>query len=101
MIDENNNNVDDRSENERFIAELDRDKKRWTVRRRIAVTAFIALLTFGIYYSLVGLFIDEIQAKAISEFNGIVVAIVGALTSLLLGYYGTAYLNDIDAFGKK
>jgi len=101
MIDENNNNIDDRSENERFIAELDRDKKRWTVRRRIAVSSFIALLTFGIYYSLVGLFIDEIQAKAVAEFNGIVVAVVGALTSLLLGYYGTAYLDDKDTFNKE
>lgn len=101
MIDENNNKIDDRSENERFVAELDRDRKRWTVRRRIAVASFIALLTFGIYYSLVGLFIDEMQAKAISEFNGIVVAIVGALTSVLLGYYGTAYLDDKDTFNKE
>lgn len=96
MLDDNNNNIDDMVENQRFLAELHRDKKKWEVRRRMAVASLCGLLTFGAYYSLIGVYIDESQAQSISEFNGIVVAIVGALTSVLLGYYGTAYLNDSD-----
>lgn len=96
MLDDNNNNIDDMIENQRFLAELHRDKKKWEVRRRMAVASLCGLLTFGAYYSLIGVYIDESQAQSISEFNGIVVAIVGALTSVLLGYYGTAYLNDSD-----
>lgn len=93
MIDKNNNNIDDSIENKRFMAELHRDQKKWTVRRRMAIVSLASLLTFGIYYALIGLIISETQAKLISEFNSIVVAIVGALTSILLGYYGTAYLD--------
>lgn len=92
--DANNNNIDDDAENLRYLAELDRDRRKWRVRRRIAVASFVALLAFGFYYALVGMFISQQQAQSISEFNGIVVAIVGALTSVLLGYYGTAYLED-------
>ena len=96
MLDENNNNIDDMMENQRFLAELHRDKKKWEIRRRMAVASLGSLLAFGAYYALVGIYVDESQAQSISEFNGIVVAIVGALTSVLLGYYGTAYLNDAD-----
>lgn len=93
MIDKNNNGIDDSQESIRYAEEIDRDKKKWTVRRRMAITAMVSLLLFGIYYALVGLFITEVQSKVIAEFNGIVVAVIGALTSVLLGYYGTAYLD--------
>lgn len=96
MNDVNDNNIDDAIEQERFRHELDRDKRKWSVRRKMAIGSFGALLTFGIYYSLIGLFVTEIQAKLMAEFNSIVVTVIGALTSLLLGYYGTSYLFDKD-----
>lgn len=101
MEDKNNNLIDDNLENERAIHELDRDRAKWRVRRRMAVSSFVALVLFGVYYALVGLFIDSTTASTVSEFNSIVVSVIGALTSLLLGYYGTAYFSDRDNKVKK
>jgi hypothetical protein len=100
MIDNNNNGIDDSIEMERYTQELERDRRKWVVRRRMAITSLIFLIIFGVYYSLIGIFIDESQARNMSEFNGIVVSIIGALASLLLGYYGTAYFNDKDKTNK-
>lgn len=96
MIDENNNGIDDELERARAQLEADKDKLKWIIRRRMAVGSFLSLVIFGLYYSVVGLFITYDQAKTMAEFNSIVVTIVGALISLLLSYYGTSYLFDKD-----
>lgn len=76
--------------------EVDKDRLKWIIRRRMAIASFAALLCCGVYYSAIGLFITMDQAKTMAEFNSIVVTIVGALISLLLGYFGTSYLFDKD-----
>ena len=96
MIDENSNGIDDELERAKMALEADKDKLKWIIRRRMAVGSFLSLVTFGMYYSVVGLFITYDQAKTMAEFNSIVVTIVGALISLLLSYYGTSYLFDTD-----
>lgn len=96
MIDENNNGIDDELERARAQLEADKDKLKWIIRRRMAICSFLSLIIFGVYYALIGLFITYDQAKTMAEFNSIVVTIVGALISLLLGYYGTSYLFDKD-----
>lgn len=96
MIDENNNGIDDELERAKMALEADKDKLKWIIRRRMAVCSFLSLVIFGLYYSVVGLFITYDQAKTMAEFNSIVVTIVGALISLLLSYYGTSYLFDKD-----
>lgn len=101
MEDENKNSIDDKIDEQRALTELEIDKTRWAVRRKLAVWSFTFLLCFGIYYSLIGLFIDDLQAKAMAEFNGIVVSIIGALTTVLIGYLSTSYLYDKDNINNK
>lgn len=96
MIDENGNGIDDELERARAQLDADKDKFKWIIRRRMAVGSFLALLSFGGFYAVVGLFISFDTAKTMAEFNSIVVTIVGALISLLLSYYGTSYLFDKD-----
>ena len=96
MQDENSNGIDDELERARAQLEADKDKLKWIIRRRMAVGSFLALLSFGGFYAVVGLFISFDTAKTMAEFNSIVVTIVGALISLLLSYYGTSYLFDKD-----
>lgn len=101
MEDQNANGIDDSIDQERALTELERDRLKWIIRRRMAVCSFIALIVCGIYYALIGVFISMDQAKTMAEFNSIVVSIIGALVSLLLGYYGTSYLFDKDKLAQR
>lgn len=93
-VDVDGDGIDDRIESKRHAVKLANDARKWTVRRRMAIGSFAALIVFGVYYALIGLFVSQDIAKTMSEFNSIVVTIIGALASLLLGYYGTTYLDD-------
>jgi ABC-type Fe3+ transport system permease subunit len=94
MEDNNNNNIADSLENERYSSELERDRRKWQVRRRMAIASFIALVLFAVYYAVIGWFVTGEQAEAISSFNSIVIAVIGALTSLVLGYFGSVLIED-------
>lgn len=94
MVDNNNNVIQDEYENKRFLEILNRDKKKWTIRRRITIASFISILLFGIYYATVGLYSSLEQIKNISEFNGITITIIGALISIIMAYFGTVYMED-------
>lgn len=101
MNDQNNNGVEDVIDTDRAKSELEHDRAKWKTRRKLANLSFGCLLAFGIYYSLVGIFIDEAQARSISQFNGIVVAIIGAFSTIMVGYFGTSYLYDKDNIQNK
>ena len=101
MEDQNANGIDDNIDQERALTELERDRLKWIIRRRMAVSSFVALVVFGIYYALIGVFVSFDQAKTMAEFNSIVVSVIGALVSVLLGYYGTSYLFDKDKLTPK
>lgn len=100
MNDNNNNTIDDKLENKRYAAELENDRKKWVVRRRIAVTSFINLIFLTMFYSFVGLVLSKEQAEVLTSFSGIIITIVGAFVTIVLTYFGTAYMDDKNKMGK-
>lgn len=82
------------TELERFQAELDRDKKRWTVRRRISISAFVYTLLIGIFYSIIPLFLSNEQIQSLQQFNSIIIALIGFNSSIVMLYLGAATYAD-------
>lgn len=93
MIDKNNNGIDDALENARFNAELAHSKRTWSTRKKMAVTSFIGLFVFIIFYISIGFFVTAERADVMSEFNIIIITIITALVSIVLAFIGADYLQ--------
>lgn len=86
------------TERERIEAELERDKKKWTIRRRITISC-VLLNTFIIFfYMLSPLFIDNSNLEVLREFNSIAITIIGGNFSIILAYFG---LNTYETTTKR
>jgi DMSO/TMAO reductase YedYZ heme-binding membrane subunit len=94
MADNNNNAVSDELESERFKDELDRDVKKWRIRRRMSITAFIYLLSVSVVYFYAGFTLSKEQMNVLTLTNPIQITIIGACVSMILTYFGTSYLDD-------
>lgn len=79
---------------QRFEAELERDKRKWRVRRRMAVTSFFSLLVILLMYYCTPLIYSTEQAAILEQFNPIIITIVSALVGIILTYYGTVAYSD-------
>ena len=85
--------------NEREIAEFERDKKRWTVRRRISITAFLYTLFIGIFYLITPFLLSSEQVNTLQQFNSILIALIGFNSSIVMLYLGAVTYADSHGNG--
>ena len=85
--------------NERELAEFERDKKRWTVRRRISITAFIYTLFIGVFYLITPFILSSEQVHVLQQFNSILIALIGFNSSIVMLYLGAVTYADSHGNG--
>lgn len=73
---------------ERYEAELERDKKKWTIRRRITLSCVLLNAFIIFFYMLSPVFIDNNNLEVLREFNSIAITIIGGNFSIILAYFG-------------
>ena len=76
---------------DRMRAELERDKRRWTIRRRLTLAAFMFNCTIVVAI-LFMIFINR-SIESLADFNGIVITVLGGNFGMIMAYYG---LNTIE-----
>ena len=79
---------------ERNKAELIRDKNKWRIRRRLALTSFSITLAICVYYLMSPFFLTPEQAAVLRDFNSIVLTLVGTFISVVLAYIGAVTYTD-------
>lgn len=79
---------------ERLREELKRDIRRWQVRRRIAVSAFILVVFIAMFYMISPIYLPVEAIVKLREFNSIIISIVGLCSSIVLLYIGAATYSD-------
>lgn len=81
---------------ERFHEELKRDIVKWRIRRRIAISAFCLVVFIAIFYMFVplafGLSLETVGI--LSEFNPIIISVIGLCSSIVMLYIGAATYSD-------
>ena len=82
------------TERERIEAELERDKKRWTVRRRITLSVVFSNFAIILFYMLSAFILKPEQVEMLREFNSIAITIIGGNFSVILAYYGLNSYED-------
>lgn len=78
----------------RLEFELERDRKKWRIRRRISVAAFVSNLVAGTLFYLVPWVYNSDQLLILREFNSIAIALIGTNSSIVLLYLGAATYSD-------
>lgn len=82
----------------RADAIMQREMKRWVVRRWMAITAFGTLIALVMFLIVVApLVLNGDQMGAISSNEPIIKFILGCLTTLVLGYYGLSSIDDVKS----
>ena len=84
------NNADELLD-DRMRAELERDKRRWVVRRRLTISAFI--FNCGIVAAILAMIFTGSTISSLSDFNGLIITVVGGNFGMIMAYYG---LNTIE-----
>ena len=79
---------------QRTKAELLRDRNKWTIRRRLAMSSFFIVLIISVYYLLSPFFISPEQAAVLRDFNSIILALIGIFISVVLAYIGATTYSD-------
>ena len=79
---------------ERNFAELERDKARWRVRRRITLTCVALNIIIIMFYILTVFTLEPTQASILKEFNSIAISIIGGNFSIILAYFGFNTYED-------
>ena len=82
------------TERERLEAELDRDRKRWTIRRRITYVSMFTNVFIVIFYMFSSFMIGSDQLASLKEFNSISITIIGGNFSVILAYFGLNSYED-------
>jgi len=78
----------DNQEQIREQAEFERDKRKWRIRRRFAITSFICLVLLSVFYVIGPFFMSTEQAEVFSQFNPIIITLIGFFTSIVTLYMG-------------
>lgn len=79
---------------DRLKAELARDKLKWRIRRRLAISSFCLTILICFYYLLSPFFLDTAQATVLKDFNSILLTLVGTFISVVLAYIGAVTYSD-------
>lgn len=78
---------------------IQRERRKFTIRRRMAITAFAHMILIVFCIFMVPL-IDAEAAKALSDFNSIIIAVIGADLSIIGAYIGSVTATDIKSISK-
>lgn len=73
---------------ERALAEFKRDRLKWQIRRRFAVTSFSQLVILTLFYITAPFFMNELQSQNFQNFNAIIITLIGFYTGLVMLYMG-------------
>lgn len=89
------------SDNEREEKELQRDQIKWKVRRRITIVSFVFLILISVFYLIAPFLLDPKQANVATDFNSIMITLIGFFTTIVVTYFGTATAADIKGISSK
>lgn len=86
---------------DRARAELERDKRRWTVRRRLTIGAF--MFNCAILLSIIFMIFINQSIESLADFNGVVITVLGGNFGMIMAYYGLNTFETIqhDRFNRK
>lgn len=84
----------DSLEVERMNAELERDIKRWRVRRRLAIAAFVVVVVIAAFYMIAPTILPTPSITNLKEFNSITITVIGFCSSIVMLYIGAATYSD-------
>jgi len=79
---------------ERETAEFDRDRRKWQIRRRFAISSFVQLVSMTMFYLVAPFFMSVEQATIFSNFNAIIITLIGFFTGLVMLYMGAVTYNE-------
>jgi hypothetical protein len=82
--------IDTQREEAKFL----RNARRWRVRRRLAISSFAQLVTLTFFYIISPFFMVPEQATTFSEFNSIIVTLIGFHSTIVMLYVGAATYSD-------
>ena len=75
--------------------DYDKVKKRWTIRRRIALTAFIQINVLTLFFLVVPIFVSGDTAEVMSQFNPIIISLISLFSAIVMVYMGAASWDDV------
>ena len=79
---------------ERAEAEFQRDRRKWRIRRRFAISSFFQLTALTLFYVFGPFFMSPEQATTFAEFNSIIITLIGFHTGLVMLYMGAVTYSD-------
>lgn len=82
---------------DKFAHEVENDRltrMRWRVRRRITITSFIIICIVTIFILVSPFIMSSDQAQILSEFNSILVTLIGFNSSVVMFYIGASTYDD-------
>ena|SRR5690554_6712764 len=75
-------------------AEFERDRRKWRIRRRFAISSFIQLICMTLFYLIAPYHMTIEQAKVFAEFNSIVITLIGFHTGIVMVYMGAVTYSE-------
>lgn len=86
---------DENLEKLRLKLELDRDRHKWKIRRRLAISSFLMNCVLGLLFVFAPFLFDSVEkVKALVDFNSIIIAVIGSNSSIILLYIGAVTYSD-------
>ena len=79
---------------ERAEAEFRRDRRKWQIRRRFAVSSFLQLVLLTLFYIVAPFYMSVDQAKTFAEFNSIIITLIGFHSGIVMVYVGAVTYSD-------
>jgi len=79
---------------DREAAEFQRDRRKWRIRRRFAISSFVMVVLLTLFYISGPFVMDPEQAKTFSEFNSIVITLIGFFSSIVMLYMGAVTYSE-------
>jgi predicted ABC-type exoprotein transport system permease subunit len=81
-------------ERRREEAEFQRDRRKWRIRRRFAISSFVQLVLLTLFYIIAPFCMTADQAQTFAEFNSIIITLIGFHTGLVMLYMGAVTYNE-------
>lgn len=91
----NKSNCDELILVQRMKAELERDKQKWSTRRKLAVLAFTVNTIIGFSYLVLSTkFLGSSSVDSLKEFNSIIITLIGSNSTVILAYIGAGAISE-------
>lgn len=75
-------------EKKKFMYDMFWDSQRWKFRRLLSFLSFVLIMFTLFFYTTVGLWASNEMCKRVSDFNGVVIPIIGFLAGIIAMYIG-------------